>query len=109
MEENKTIWHNLRKKPQSNKDVLVETYDKKMPLRVVYIDSSNVWHSSNSWCRSYQNSKEKPRGKKNDFRVKRWAYIEDVLTLWMRNLNQCYYSRLTNEEMGKIIVKGNRI
>jgi len=75
-----TVWHNLRKKPKSYEYVLVETYSKHYPYRVCFYFEEGFWRdaykTSYFITKSYRNVH--PINMKNDFRVKRWAYINDI-------------------------------
>lgn len=75
-----TVWHNLRKKPKSYEYVLVETYTKHYPYRVCFYFEEGFWRDAYKTSyfipKSYRNVH--PINMKNGFRVKRWAYINDI-------------------------------
>ena len=74
-----TVWHDLRKKPKPYEYVLVETYTKHYPYRVCLYFEEGFWRDAyktsyfhpKSYCNAHPNVR-------NDFRVKRWAYINDI-------------------------------
>ena len=75
-----TVWHNLQKKPKPYEYVLVETYTKHYPYRVCFYFEEgfcrDAYKTSYFITKSYRNVH--PINMKNDFRVKRWAYINDI-------------------------------
>ena len=74
-----TIWHDLRKKPKPNEYILVETYTKHYPYRVCLYFEEGYWRDA--YKTSYSHSKPykmKHPNCEDDFRVKRWAYINDI-------------------------------
>ena len=74
-----TIWHNLRKKPKPYEYVLVETYTKCYPYRICLVDEGGVWRDAYKTSYFHQKSYRKVHPNvTNDFRVKRWAYINDI-------------------------------
>lgn len=77
------IWHDLRHKPPYYKIVLAETTDKRLHLKLVYFTEDKRWASAVSSACSWQSCKKKPYNRvlRSSFHVKRWAYIEDILSL----------------------------
>ena len=75
-----TVWHNLRKKPKPYEYVLVETYTKRYPYRVCFYFEEDFWRDAYKTSyfipKSYRNVHS--TNVRNDFRVKRWAYINDI-------------------------------
>lgn len=74
------IWHDLRTKPRQFEYLLVETKTKHYPFRVcVYLGGCY----RDAYKTSYFHTKKYMNGRKleNDFMVKRWAYIDDLLNL----------------------------
>ena len=75
-----TVWHNLRKKPKPYEYVLVETYTKRHPYRVCFYFEEGFWRDAYKTSyfipKSYRNMH--PTNARNDFKVKRWAYINDI-------------------------------
>ena len=74
-----TVCHNLRKNPKPYEYVLVETYTKHYQYRVCFYFEEGFWRDAyktsyfhqKSYCNVHPNVR-------NDFRVKRWAYINDI-------------------------------
>lgn len=78
----KTIWHNLRTKPASWEYVLVETSVKRYPFRICYyIEESGYW--MDAYKTSYYIPKTSKFYRKgiSAFKVKRWAYLKDIVNL----------------------------
>jgi len=74
-----TIWHDLRKKPKPYEYVLVETYTKHYPYRVCFYFEEGFWRDAYKTSYFYPKSYRKVHpNARNDFRVKRWAYINDI-------------------------------
>lgn len=73
-----TIWHNLRKKPKPYEYVIVETYTKHYPYRVCFYFGEGFWMDAYKTSYFFPKSCGKISYRGNDFRVKKWAYIEDV-------------------------------
>lgn len=74
-----TIWHNLRKKPKPYEYVIVETYTKHYPYRVCFYFGEGFWRDAYKTSYFFPKScKIQPYKGGNDFRVKRWAYINDI-------------------------------
>lgn len=74
-----TIWHNLRTKPKQYEYVLVETYTKHYPYRVCFYFEGGFWRDAYKTSYFFPKScKIQPNKEGNDFRVKRWAYINDI-------------------------------
>lgn len=75
-----TVWHNLRKKPKPYEYVLVETYTKHYPYRVCFYTEEGLWRDAYKTSyfipKSYRNMH--PTNARDDFRIKRWAYINDI-------------------------------
>lgn len=71
-----TVWHNLRKKPKPYEYVLVETYTKHYPYRICLMLENGVWSDAYKTSYCFPNHLREKYG--NDFRVKRWAYINDI-------------------------------
>ncbi len=76
-----TMWHDLRTKPPKWKDVLVMTYNKSRKYRICHY-SGEAWYDSYSGRSRNMPYRPKP---KNTFRVKRWAYLEDIDKLFNQN------------------------
>lgn len=72
-----TVWHNLRKKPKPYEYVLVETYTKHYPYRICFMLENGVWRDAYKTSYCFPNRLRVKYGG-NDFRVKRWAYINDI-------------------------------
>ena len=73
-----TIWHDLRKKPQPHEYVLVETYTKHYPYRICIYFELGYWRDAYKTSYFFPKSCKRQYKIENDFRVKRWAYINDI-------------------------------
>lgn len=74
-----SVWHNLREKPKQFEYVLVETYTKHYPYRVCFYFEEGFWRDAYKTSYFYSKSYRKAHPDViDDFRVKRWAYINDV-------------------------------
>ena len=73
-----TVWHNLRKKPKPYEYVLVETYTKHYPYRVCFYNEEGFWRDAYKTSYFFPKSFCNVHPMRNDFRVKRWAYIKDI-------------------------------
>ena len=73
-----TVWHDLRKKPIPLEYLLVETYTKNYPYRVCFYFEDGTFMDAYKTSYFFPKSSKVQHHKKNDFRVKRWAYINDI-------------------------------
>ena len=71
------IWNNPRKKPKQYEYVLAETDTKHCSYRICYMLENGVWRDAYEipYC-SLNNLRVKCTV--SDFRVKRWAHINDI-------------------------------
>lgn len=72
------IWHDLRKKPIPLEYLLVETYTKHYPYRVCVYFEDGYWRDAYKTSYFFPKSYKIQHKIENDFRVKRWAYINDI-------------------------------
>ena len=78
------IWHDLRTKPRQFEYLLVETKTKHYPYRVcIFCKRDEFYYFHDAYKTSYFYTRKSWRAKnlKDDFVVKRWAYIDDLLNL----------------------------
>lgn len=75
-QDNKSVWHNLRTKPEPYRMLLVETFSKHYHYRICFYLDNGLWRDA--YKTSYYLSKSCKSPVKNDFRVKRWAYIDNI-------------------------------
>ena len=73
-----TVWHNLRNKPKPYEYVLVETYTKHYPYRICLVGEGGVWRDAYKTSYFFPKSSKIQYKRENDFRVKMWAYINDI-------------------------------
>lgn len=73
-----SVWHNLRTKPKQHEYVLVETYTKHYPYRVCLYFEEGYWRDAYKTSYFFPKSCKMQHKGENDFRVKRWAYINDI-------------------------------
>lgn len=76
-----SIWHNLRKKPIPYEILLVETHSIRCPYRICLFNHYGFWSDFFRTSYYFPKSCKKKYCVCNDFRVKRWAYLNDIKKL----------------------------
>lgn len=74
----RTIWHDLRSKPNIYEDVLVMTTSKNRRFRICHFTHYGTWVDSLTGVMFIPKSAEQPPSWKNSFIIKKWAYLEDI-------------------------------